>query len=282
MEAVLFEGASGKCVGVWQPAIGTARDLTIVMLHGWSGTRSGPHQMLTRAARDFAGAGFGVLRFDFGGRGDSAGDAQTATLATMREDLQGALGHCREVRAAHKFVLLGLCSGCEVAFSAATEDGVAALCLWSAPVFAASHSDERAARKRADNLKKYARKLLRPSTYVKALTGKLDTAAIKKAAAGHGGESRNVEDDSVGQLPRGWKNAALQRFQKFAAPLLLVYGSADPTTREALAWHRDHCNSSPQVRIIDGANHSYYGLAWEREVIDATRSWLCEIAADVA
>ena len=286
MEAVLFQGATDKLVGVWHPPLGTAPPgdacgLTIVMLHGWSGTRSGPHQMLTRAAREFAASGFGVLRFDFGGRGDSAGDSETATLATMREDARAALKFCNEKFGARKFVLLGLCSGCEVAFSAAMENGIAALCLWSAPVFAAGHSDERAARKRNDNLKKYARKLLDPATYAKALTGKLDTAAIRKAASGQGGESKNVESEEAGQLPPGWKNDALARFQKFSAPLLLIYGSADPTTGEALVWHRHHCNPEPQVKMISGANHSYYGLAWEREVIETTRRWLCEIAPDV-
>jgi hypothetical protein len=56
--------------------------------------------------------------------------------------------------------------------------------------------------------------------------------------------------------------------------MLLVYGTADPTTEEALAWYREQAKQTPDVQLIEGANHSYYGVGWEREVIDTTREWL--------
>jgi uncharacterized protein len=296
--AITFRNAAEQqIIGVWhapkEPATSgiSRRDATIVMLHGWSGYRTGPHQMLTRAARAFAAAGYGVLRFDFAGRGDSQGDTELATLATMAEDTRAALEWCRRKIAlkapaampAHvetesgsepHIVLLGLCSGCEVAFAAAREPGVAALALWSAPVFAAEQSSERAARKRAHHLKEYARKLLRPATYIKLLTGRLDMKGIRKAMEGGGTESKNAEAQQAGQLPPGWRAAALRRFERFHAPLLLIYGTADPTTEEALAWYRERSRSQPHVHMVEGANHSYYGLAWEREVIDVTLRWL--------
>lgn len=343
--AVTFCNADGqRLVGMWhEPQGATQRDTVVIMLHGWSGYRTGPHQMLTRAARIFAAAGYGVLRFDFAGRGDSEGDAEAATLATMAEDTRAAIAWCRERsgthcsgaprngasrdgsgrlsdneqasgneqaavgwRAASRLVLLGLCSGCEVAFATATEAGVSGLALWSAPVFAAVQSDERVARKRAHHLKQYARKLLRPATYAKLLTGRLDTASIGRAmAGGGGGESKNVEAQSetrsegrseaqaeaqveaknaAGRLPAGWRAAALKRFEAFRAPLLLVYGTADPTTEEALSWYHAQSRAAPQTslqtHLVAGANHSYYGLAWEREVVDVTLQWLSRGSAD--
>ncbi len=257
-------------------------DCAIVMLHGWSGYRTGPHQMLTRAAREFAASGFDVLRFDFAGRGDSDGETETATLATMADDARAAMRWCKSEKSVSRFVLLGLCSGCEVAFACATEREVVAVALWSAPVFAAGQSDQRRARKRIHHLKQYARKLLRPSTYAKLLSGRLDRASIGKAVAGGGGENKNVESTSAGHLPPGWRDQALKKFRSFHAPLLLVYGTSDPTTEEALAWHRARLGETRgaagvREHLVAGANHSFYGLAWEREVLETTRGWLLEL-----
>ena len=313
-QAVVFRNATGQnLVGVWHAAqrenesvqsanatsanatsanatsanatksdVGSS-DCAIVMLHGWSGYRTGPHQMLTRAAREFAASGNGVLRFDFTGRGDSDGETETATLATMADDARAAMRWCQSEKSVSRFVLLGLCSGCEVAFACAAEREVVAVALWSAPVFAAGQSDKRRARKRIHLLKQYARKLLRPSTYAKLLSGRLDRASIGKAVAGGGGgENKNVESTSAGHLPPGWRDAALKKFQSFHAPLLLVYGTSDPTTEEALAWHRarlSEIKGAAKVRehLVAGANHSFYGLAWEREVLETTRGWLQEL-----
>jgi len=276
-QAVAFtNAASQQLIGVWHQA-GAGRPV-LVMLHGWTGTRSGPHQMLTRAARTFAAAGFNVLRFDFAGRGDSAGDAELATLATMEQDTRCAVLWCREKLAPDTpVILLGLCSGCEVAVAAADAEGVAALALWSAPIVAAAESKARTAAKRSHHLKTYARKLLRPATYVKLLTGRLDTRSITKVVTkGGGAEAKNVESTEAGQLPPGWRAAALERFEKAARPQLMLYGTADPTTAEALEWYREHTRSTPQVHLVAGANHSYYSLAWEREVIGVTLKWLNE------
>jgi alpha/beta superfamily hydrolase len=79
--------------------------------------------------------GFSVLRFDFAGRGDSEGDTEHATLATMADDTRAAIEWCRREKGVSRVVLLGLCSGCEVALAASTESGICGMALWSAPVF---------------------------------------------------------------------------------------------------------------------------------------------------
>jgi pimeloyl-ACP methyl ester carboxylesterase len=83
----------------------------------------------------------------------------------------------------------------------------------------------------------------------------------------------------VGQLPRGWRDKILQRFKRTQMPVLMIYGTGDPTTEEALQWHRallaQRENAmQPHVRLIDGANHSFYGLDWEAQVFSETDAWL--------
>ncbi len=265
---------------------------TVVLLHGWSGYKSGPHQMLARAARFFAARGFDVLRFDFAGRGDSDGEAELATLATMAQDTRLVLQWCRERKlqgelgselqgepSRGKLVLIGLCSGCEVAV-AAVDQGVDGLGLWSAPIFAAQASAARDNRKRLHHLASYARKLLRPQTYRKLWRGEVDAKSVVAVAKARGGESRNLESGEPGQLPRGWRAQVLARLASWLGqrrPLLLIYGTADPTASEALAWYREQSQAAPSARLVEGANHSYYGLAWEREVFEATAKWLDEL-----
>lgn len=250
----------------------------LLFLHGWTGYRTGPHQMLARAAAHFGNREYSGLRFDFAGRGDSEGDAKLTTLATMADDARGMIRYLREQNSHVPVVLVGLCSGCEVAFAVADEPGVAGLMLWSAPVFAAGQSSERLARKRSTHLKEYARKLLRPATWSKVLSGQLDVKGVRKVVGQGGGEEhKNVESGEAGHLPPGWRADALQRFEKVGVPSLLVYGTADPTTEEALAWHRGQLRVTPEIHLVEGANHSYYGLDWETEVFTASEKWLSHL-----
>ncbi|HEX8466041.1 MAG TPA: alpha/beta fold hydrolase [Abditibacterium sp.] len=270
---VVFPNARGEqLVGVYHAPAERSR-ATIVMLHGWSGTRCGPHQMLTRAAREFCGHGYASLRFDFAGRGDSDGDTQLATLATMQSDARAAFEWTR-TRSDGPLWVLGLCSGCEIAVASA-QSSLAGAILWSAPVFAALPSSERAAKKRGANLQKYARKLLSFSTYAKIVRGQIDTQSVGKALAGGGGAaSKNRESNEPGQLPPGFRRAALENWGRFEQPRLQIYGDADPIAEEALSWYRENSAQAPDVEMIAGANHSFYGLAWEREVFGKTLAWL--------
>ncbi|RYG65235.1 hypothetical protein EON80_17720, partial [bacterium] len=133
-QAVIFPNATGeKLVGVWHRPVEKPKAV-IVMLHGWSGTRCGPHQMLTRAARLFADNGYAALRFDFSGRGDSEGDTELATLASMQSDTRAAVAQVRQETDA-PILFLGLCSGCEIVVAAANDaksgEQAKAAILWS-------------------------------------------------------------------------------------------------------------------------------------------------------
>ncbi len=281
-EALVFQNSRGEnLVGVLHnPPSGEKVRGVILMMHGWSGYRTGPHQMLTRAARHFSSQGYACLRFDFAGRGDSEGDTDISTLATMRDDAKSAL-ELLKARYDAPVLLLGLCSGCEIAV-AAISDEVAGVLLWSAPIFAALPSTERQAKKRGENLKKYARKLLQLSTYSKLLKGQLDTKGISKAVQGQGGAaSKNQESNEAGQLPPGFRASSLKNWKSYSGPLLQIYGGADPITEEASLWYKENSgaklDSRLRVEIVDGANHSFYGLGWETQVFEISDKWLHDL-----
>jgi len=248
---------------------------TIIMLHGWSGTRCGPHQMLTRAARRFAEAGFDCVRFDFAGRGDSDGDTALATLATMRDDARDVFRWV-EAQSNTPLWVLGLCSGCEIAV-ASVEPELKGAILWSAPVFAALPEQAGQKQKRAANLKKYAQKLLRPSTYLKIVRGQVDTRGVKSAMAGSSGAAhKNVESNQAGQLPPGFRAQSLKAWHAFGGQIFQIYGGADPIVSAAREFYAQHSPPIARAHTVVGANHSFYGLGWEEEVIETTVTWLSQ------
>lgn len=85
------------------------------------------HRALGQLAQRAAGAGFATLRFDWGGCGDSAGDAQRFQLADWRADFDAAVGelHRRSPRL-DRIVVAGVRLGATVAILAAAKGRAAA------------------------------------------------------------------------------------------------------------------------------------------------------------
>jgi pimeloyl-ACP methyl ester carboxylesterase len=83
----------------------------------------GPFRLFVDIARSLAEAGFPVLRFDVSGKGDS--ESQKETLLEKErtlKDIQKAMDHMGNRKAASHFVLIGSCSGADEAFEVAAVD----------------------------------------------------------------------------------------------------------------------------------------------------------------
>jgi len=254
----------------------------VLFLHGWSGNRRGPHDILVAAARGYCDGGFPCFRFDFRGRGDSEGDMDEANLATMIADTEVAVQRFCEWANLSAVVLAGICSGGEVAIGAAPLcPTVKAQMLWSAPTVGVDRSRARRATQ-LHNLGEYARKLFRLSTWQKALAGGLNLPMIRRALSGKGGAGETPADGEKGtpELDIPWR----RRFLAFRGPILFVYGSGDPTAGEAAEYYRRLSAKgklAADFHLVDGANHSFYSLPWKAELIDATLGWLRERAREL-
>ena len=275
---ISFEVNSDTVYGVLHlPNAGTAR-CGAVFLHGWSGNRCGPHDMLVKAARAYCEAGIPSLRFDFRGRGESHAEMMRCNLETMIADTQVACEKLRDEAGVEDIALVGICSGGEVAIGAGCLcASVTAMALWSVPMVAADRTASRR-RKQLAMLGEYGKKLFRLSTWQKAFSGQLNVDLIKRALSGQGGagetpaQARDAEDaPPEPNIP--WR----ERFDAFRGRLLFVYGTNDPTTPESVAHYRGMSEAAgipADFHLVEGANHAYYSLAWEREVIDVTLDWL--------
>lgn len=268
-----LEVAGARLLGVIHEAddAATRLPLALVYLHGWAGYRIGPHQMFTKMARRAETQGFTSLRFDFRGRGDSEGATAETTLTTMIEDALAATEYVLAKTGATQVALIGDCSGSEVAIGAGPQHPqIAAQVLWSAPIVAGDRARTDLA-KRKSVLSAYGQKLLRRDTWSKLVRGNLQTDQILKVIRGGGkgaGEQGDASDRAI-----DW----FARFSGFRGPRLFIYGGNDPTTAGCLAHYAELCDEAGQrfdLHVVEGANHAFYSLAWEDEVIDTSLTWL--------
>jgi pimeloyl-ACP methyl ester carboxylesterase len=110
---------------------GHADKPAIVILNSGVVHRIGHHRMYVTMARMLAAAGYPVLRFDFSGIGDSASRSDSLEPgAAAMADIASALDWLSETRGIKTAVLLGLCSGADIALKYGhTDDRIVALVL---------------------------------------------------------------------------------------------------------------------------------------------------------
>jgi len=250
LQHVYFSNENCRILGAYhepeKPA--EARPLGIVMLHGWAGYRIGAHQMFTKLARKAEAAGFYCLRFDFRGRGDSEGAAEDATLSTMIADTVAAVDWLKQEAGLSRIALVGDCSGAEVAIGAGVlRPAIRDLVLWSAPMVGADRSESDRARK----------------WYV------IKQYVLVRGGKGAGEEGAE-EDERI-----DW----VRRFVGFCGEVLFIYGGNDPTAGECIAYYRSLSRQAQREfnsHVVAGANHAFYSVKWEEEVMDVTLNWLTE------
>ncbi len=224
----------------------------LVMCHGFTGHRIEAHFLFVKAARAFCAAGLGVLRFDFRGSGESEGRFRDMTIEGEIADALAALEHMRAEPGvdAERVGLLGLSLGGLVAACAAARDGgVQALVLWSAV---------------AD---------------LGGVFGERHESAAERASLGECGYyehgAHRIGAGFVEQLGRIDPLAELGRYR---APALVVHGSDDQSVPVAHAemYMQALSGGDRAKHIIEGADHTYSTVGFEREAIEVTRDWLVE------
>ena len=251
-----------------------ARD-AVVFVHGWSGYRCGPHRMFVNAVRRFAEEGIASLRFDLRGRGDSEGDSAATDLDGMIADLLAAARFVRSEAGVERVWPLGLCSGGNVVLGAASLDkSLDGLILWSTPLFAPQKPKTDRSRRRAVLVGEYAGKLFRRETWLKLFSGKLDFRGVATTIKGR---PKPKERD-----PKDSRRDVMADLIGYHGPALFIYGSRDDEAIGAPEYYAAFCKEQgidAGFHTVDGANHSYYSVAWEREVIDKTGEWLRSVTA---
>lgn len=244
---IAFENKGQKIYGFLHLPSGTGTFPGIVMLHGFGGEHIGPHALFTKTARALASAGYAVLRFDFRGSGDSEGRYEEVTLQDQIDDAIQAVDFLKmrlEVDAS-RIALLGLSLGGLIASFAAPLVEAQVVVLWSAvanlgQLFAGSD-----------------------------IAGQMQHATGDGVIDG-GGLALNPEF-----VAEAMRFDPLEAISHYEHPALVIHGTNDETVPfEHGQLYRASLDGRATFVPIEGADHVYSSLVWERQVIETTRDWL--------
>jgi exosortase A-associated hydrolase 2 len=118
--------------GCYHPPRGSAtRDSGVVLCYPMAHELIRVHRAFRQLAARLARAGFPVLRFDYYGTGDSAGESDEARLDRWAEDVMAASRELRRRTGVSRLSLVGLRLGASLALRVAAADpAVCRLVLW--------------------------------------------------------------------------------------------------------------------------------------------------------
>lgn len=138
MNPFYFGTGRRRLFGLYTPALTKgARSRAVVLCHPWGQEFLRAHRSIRQLANMLTAAGFDVLRFDYFGTGDSAGEMVDADLKGWENDIEMAIEELKDTMGAARVTLVGLRLGATLAASIAASRGsdVDSLVLWD-PVVA--------------------------------------------------------------------------------------------------------------------------------------------------
>lgn len=277
--------------GIWhQPVV--RKNIAVVFLHGWAGHRPGPHDMLVKLARNLCNNGYDCFRFDFRGKGYSQGDRHQTNNQTMLKDLDSVLQYVNNSLNRPDIVLIGICSGAKLALYYARNGNytINHVIEMSSPVLRQNEIESKLITNNTKNtINEYYRKIFYKETWRKLISGeihfskirrnifkplvsffKLPYNVIAKATRNKAAEKAKGGGQKVQESP-------FRPFERFQGQMLLIHGEKDPETKLSLQQIQDMLQRYEilsDTRIIKDANHSFYSLAWEKDIIQIIMNWL--------
>lgn len=224
----------------------------IIICHGFIGSRIGVDRLFVKAARDLTESGFAVLRFDYGGCGESAGEYGEGGLDVLLSQTRDVIDYASGLTGIDpaRISLIGHSLGGAVSMLTASADArIQSLVLWAA-----------VARPYDDIVR-----IVGEEEYQEALlTGKTD----------HRGYL--LSDRFFRSL-----NSALplRQAKQFEGDVLLLHGNRDDVIsvdsmfhyeRELRLRRRGRC----EAEVIVGGDHTFSTAASYQRLIGSTIHWL--------
>lgn len=145
MTPLYFGESSRRLFGLYTPAHARgSRQRGIVLCPPWGAEYLRAHRSMHQLAKLLAEAGFHVLRFDYSGTGDSAGDMPDTSLDRWAEDIGTAVEELKDTAGIPRVALLGLRLGGTLAARVASmrRKDVDTLVLWDPVVHGGEHLAE--------------------------------------------------------------------------------------------------------------------------------------------
>jgi exosortase A-associated hydrolase 2 len=123
MNPFYFGDRARQLFGIYHSASSSeGPERAVVLCNSWGPDYIYSHRTVRQAAIRLAAAGFHVLRFDYFGTGDSAGDLTEASLAMWQDNIRLAIHELSEISGADRIMLIGLRLGAVLAGLVAAKD----------------------------------------------------------------------------------------------------------------------------------------------------------------
>jgi dienelactone hydrolase len=124
MERAVIFGENKSLVGILHQPVGDAHPQypVIILINGGIIHRVGPNRLYVKLARALQEVGWTSLRFDLSGLGDSPKSLQRLDSGNDIHDVKQAMDFIEASKGIHEFILMGICSGADIAFNTALKD----------------------------------------------------------------------------------------------------------------------------------------------------------------
>jgi pimeloyl-ACP methyl ester carboxylesterase len=291
----LLLGRTESLVGILTEPPKTERGAelpAVIILNAGIVHRIGPNRLYVRMARDLAGLGFSVLRFDFSGVGDSRPRRDhlpfhnSAVLET-----QEAMNYLQATRGIEQFILTGICSGAVVSFrTAGCDRRVRGAVLINARGHLHDSMDgELSSHIRSRALAHHYWRLALFSSFgaknvLRALRGAVDHRSIIPVMLGVPLRKLFTRQWSLSAAAN--RGEELRLLAERDVRLLHVYSEGDQGLdylRVVLGnrLHELSRHGLLETEIVHGANHTFT-LRWSQEyLLKLVRDWVWETAQDL-
>lgn len=249
----------------------------VVFLNSGLLHRVGACRLHVRLARSVAPAGFTSLRFDFSGVGDSEPRKDALAFEQFGVlEAQEAMDYLQNAKIAKSFVLVGLCSGADMAFETARADArVEAVAQLDAFVYPTLRS----------YVHRYGPRLLNGRTWWNVISGRTLVGPFVRRVLGFEakGDAESAAENLVQSPyarafpPKETVTAGLKTlvdrdvrlFNFFSNDYYYYRGQYRDCFREIQFGDR------LRVEFIPGADHLVSDLADQRYVVSAMSDWIC-------
>ncbi len=248
----------------------------VLIIVGGPQYRVGSHRQFLLLARALARKGIPVMRFDYRGMGDSAGDLRC--FENIAEDIRAAIDvFFQEMPCLHGVTLWGLCDAASAAaFYAHRDPRVRGLILLN-PWVRTTEGEAKAMLRYY-----YIKRLFDREFWAKILAGKFSIKAslcsllslIRRADVASS-VSQNETDET--RLPERMLNS-LKMFNGRTGIILSGDDLTAAEFKDAMAelpeWNKLLLQKNMQCKFVDGANHTFSTMSWRDQVADWTFEWL--------
>lgn len=225
----------------------------------------GPSRLYVRLARRLAEDGHVTFRFDFSGIGDSESRTDTLSFSdSAPREAADAMDLLQKKYGIDDWILIGLCSGADMAYKVALEDE---------RVAAMVQLDSYAYRTPGYYVRRYGPKLLDPRAYMESFRGRRKNAELARERA-ESGESYTPPEYRRIFPPREEVETGLEQLVKRGVRMLNIFSDQQ---REHINHAAQYARAFPSidfgdlltVEYVDHASHTFTDLG-DQELVERT------------